>query len=197
MEDIASRKSINNQQHAFISADGTKYLWEERQETNTNISLTGDEIEGLRQHIKETTDEVLQNAESGNGKVMGVKIPLKEERLHFITNIIISVLKFKSELEIKLTEHATERLTEDVLNGIDHPKSRGWLSNEDVNECVFTINAVNSARLTIVKSTLSKSEVKFNPRIALEVTGKKVNGVEGILALAFVEEKKIRIITLL
>lgn len=195
LEGNTAPNSNTLKKHDFTSADGTKYVWEERQETS--ITLTKDEIDNLRDYIKVTSDQVLQNSISGNGQVMGVKIPLSEARLEVFTRFVLDVLLFKERLHIKLTDHATDRLTEDIINGSDHPNFRGWLSEEDVKECVLLVSAVDAGRLTINKSTLGSSEIKFNSVIALEVRGEKPSGEEGTLALAIIEERKIRIITLL
>jgi len=187
--------NTNLKRHTFVSADGTKYVWEEHEEAS--LTLEREEIEQLREYIQETTDRVLQNDTSGNGIPMGVKIPLSVERLEIFTEVVLSVIKLKEQLKIELSGHAEQRLEEDLINGEGHEEYRGWSSEEDVEQCVLSIEAVNSARLTINKRSLRSSEITFNSKIALEVRGVKPSGEVGTLALAIIEEDKIRIITLL
>lgn len=181
--------------HKFTSAAGSPYIWEEDRESI--IPLEEDEITRLRETIINMADEHIRNEVSGNGIPMGVKIPLSQDRLKEFLKIILTIVKFKEKLSVKITDHAAKRLEEDMLSGYGDPESRGWLSEDDVHHCVFTINQVDGARLTINRSTLKQPEVKFNTPIALEVMGKRPDGTQGTLALAFFERHKVRIITLL
>lgn len=194
MESSAS-EIIQSTMHEFISADGTSYHWEKRKEAA--ITLEEDEINGLRSHILGLSDTVIQNQQSGNGIPMGVKIPISADRLDDFLNLIIGIIKFKDKFSVQILPHAADRLAQDIINGSSHPDFRGWLSETDVHECVLTISQVNGARLTIDRRTLHDSQIKFNSSIALEVRGTKPDGTHGTLALAFIEERKIRIITLL
>lgn len=181
--------------HEFTSADGTVYTWDERQETA--MTLSPDELEALRDLISSLKDEIILNDKSGNGIPMGVPVPLSEEKLNVILDLILHVIKFKDALKIRITEHAAERLEQDMLNGPGHPDFRGWLSEEDIEHCVCTIHKVDSARLTVDKRTVDSEIKRFNSPLALEVRGKRTDGTEGTLALALIEDTQIRIITLL
>ena len=161
------------------------------------ITLQEDEIDDLKSHILGLSDSVIQNQTSGNGIPMGVKIPISADRLNQFLSLILDLIKFKDKLAVQILPHAADRLAQDIINGPTHPDFRGWLSETDVHECVLTISQVNGVRLTIDRKTLNDPQIKFNSSIALEVRGTKPDGTHGTLALAFIEETKIRIITLL
>jgi hypothetical protein len=193
--DSNASPSPGHQAHVFTSADGTRYVWYEEEEAS--LTLEKHEIDWLRDYITQTPDEVLQNDESGNGIPMGVKLNLSSERLQVFTDVILGVVRLRDNLRIHLTEHASTRLENDMLNGEEHEDYRGWESEEMVRHCVLSIEAVGSARLTVNKRTSTTEEIAFNSKIALEVRGTKPDGTTGTLALAIVDDQKIRIITLL
>lgn len=194
--DNSSAPKIKPNVHRFDSADGTVYVWEEKQ-VISEMFLETEEIEDLRNSIKLLPDHVIQNDVSGNGIKMGIQVPLSQDRLNKFLQIVLDVIKLKAQFKVELSGHAISRLEEDMLNGEGHPDFRGWLSEEDVHQCVATINQVEGARLTINKHTLKDPEIKFNSSFALEIRGVKPNGEEGTLALAVIEANKVRIITLL
>lgn len=181
--------------HSFESANGTIYRWNEHQEAA--LTLREHEITQLRESISQMPDQTILNDVSGNGVPMGVPIPISEERLSNFLEFIKVVISLREKLNIRVTEHAQERLEEDMLNGVDHPDFRGWMSGDEIHECVCNIHRVDGARLTIDKRSLTEEEKRFYSPIALEVRGKKPSGEEGTLALAFIEETQVRIITLL
>ncbi len=192
---VGEEREAYFQVHKFESADGTTYCWEENQETE--LTLTLEEIEELRQDIKRLPDDVIQNEVSGNGVLMGVKIPLSTERLDGFLNSIVNFISQK--IKIRLTEHAKQRLKEDIAKGSDHLESRGWSSEEDVRHCVMSAKKVENARLTVNKNRVDDESVWFHCPISFAVTGTVPNGEERTLALAIVDTKErvIRIVTLL
>jgi hypothetical protein len=181
--------------HTFMSADGSTYRWDEAEESA--IPLTENEITELRDSILQLSDTSIQNETSGNGVPMGVKIPLSRERLDQFLEVILHIIKFKEKLAVKISTHAADRLEEDMLNGTGHPDFRGWLSEGDIHHCVCNINQIDGARLTINRSTIKESLIRFHSPIALEVVGQRPDGKQGTLAIAFIETHKIRIITIL
>ena len=187
-------KKMNYRNHVFYSNDGNVYTWREKQQSE--LTLEESDIEALRASILSKSDKTIQNSVSGNGIPMGVKIPLSQEKLDNFLNIILNIISIKEPV-IEISDHANDRMIEDILNGENHPDFRGWISNEDINQCVCSINQVTGARLTIDKRTLNDPEIKFNTSIALQVIGTKEDGQSGTLALAILEVNKIIIITLL
>lgn len=176
--------------HRFTSGDGTEITWDERQETV--FTLGSDELSLFRDDISRMPDDAILNDVSGNGLPMGVKIPISQERLDVFLEFILTLIKFREQLSVTTTKHADDRLEEDRLNGEGHPDFRGWLSEDDIEHCVHSIHRIDSARLTI-----DKSKKRFNSPLALEIRGKRTDGAEGTLAIAFVEETQIKIITIL
>lgn len=192
MDNLARKVSYAT--HRFYSKDGSVYTWKEKQQSE--LTLDENDIEALRASILSKTDNALQNDISGNGMPMGVKIPIAQEKLDSFLSFILNFLQMK-EPTIEISDHADDRLLDDIINGEEHIDFRGWLSNEDINQCVCSINKVTGARLTIDKRTLNDPEIRFNSSIALQVIGTKADGESGTLAIAILETNKIYIITLL
>lgn len=194
-EQAMSDETVKYRTHCFKSADGTSYFWDERQETA--LTLAEEDIVQLRASIEKMPDTVIQNVASGNGIPMGVPVSLTQDKLNDFLDFILNIIKFREKLNVRVTQHAADRLAEDQVLGDGHPDFRGWLSEDDIKHCVCTISHVNGARLTIDRGTLCTDQISFNSPLALEVRGTKLDGKEGTLAIAFITVNRIRIITLL
>lgn len=128
----------------FISKEGTKYIWE----GNDNIvDLTPQELTFSQIKVRLMSDWTILNQTSGNSIQMGIPLQISASRLSEVKRNYRRILS--DNPDIRIESHALDRLIEDSLIPDDDPRKRGWLNEDDIRECVRSINEIQSIRLNV------------------------------------------------